>query len=67
MAEPRNLSSQAQTYARTRARILLAGRKGHGGGPCMTRVLDEAKLYALLAIAFDDGRASAAAIHEAAR
>jgi len=57
-SKPAKVSPEADRWASHNAARLLSGRKGHGGGPCTTRVLSEAQLYALLALAFDAGRAS---------
>jgi hypothetical protein len=55
----RALEPAAQAYGQRTARKLLAGRKGHGGGPCMKRIFNEAELIALCAIAYADGRSIA--------
>lgn len=50
------LAPAAQAYGRATARKLLQGRKGHGGGPCVKRVFNEAELAALCAIAYAAGQ-----------
>lgn len=54
------LSPEAQAYGADTARKLLRGRKGHGGGPCLKRNMNEAELTALCAIAFNAGRTAMA-------
>lgn len=49
------LSPLARDYGRRVAAKLLDGRKGHGGGPCLSRVMREADLIALAGLAFDAG------------
>jgi hypothetical protein len=53
-------SAEADAFARRAAGLLLANRKGHGGGPCKARRMTEAQLVALIALAFDAGLAKGA-------
>ena len=53
---PQEASAIARSYGRGVAEAMLRGRKGHGGGPCLSRVLREADLIALAAHAFEAGR-----------
>ena len=50
------LSPAADLYGARAARVLLSGRKGHGGGPCVARRLTERELAVLCAAAFEAGR-----------
>lgn len=52
------LSPEARAYGLQTAKRLLAGRTGHGGGPCTSRVMDETQLAALTALAFQAGKES---------
>lgn len=49
------LRERAIAFGRQGARNMLAKRKGHGGGPCVRRTLDEAQIAGLLAAAFEAG------------
>lgn len=45
----------AENFGRKAAQKLLAGRTGHGGGPCTYRNMREADLIAFAIVAFEMG------------
>jgi hypothetical protein len=49
------IDPRAKRYGELAAEKLLAGRKGHGGGPCMRRNLTREELIAVCASAFEAG------------
>jgi hypothetical protein len=51
------LSPMSILYAKRATAKLFSGRKGHGGGPCMRRVLGPGELETIIACAFEMGRA----------
>lgn len=54
-----DLSPQARAYARAASRAMMTGRRGHGGTTRVVhRQMTEAQLFALIALSFDQGRAS---------
>jgi hypothetical protein len=49
------MTEEGYRWCGKKVRELLAGRRGHGGGPCTKRVLSAGQLDCLLRIAYQAG------------